>query len=82
VRCLWTVISVVLETRDGDMLGSLNHRTRCVRDGCRRRNAGDSLRSGVGVPEPIGLVKNASGIYFSNSRRPKSYVCGRNGPAR
>lgn len=82
MSCLWIAISIVLEAADEDMLGSLNHRTRCVRDGRGCRDAGDSLRSGVGVPEPIGLIKNASGIYFSHSCQPKSYVCGRNGPAR
>jgi hypothetical protein len=47
------------------MLGSVNHRTR-MSDGCGCRNAGDSLRSGVGVPEPIGLEKIASAIDFVN----------------
>jgi hypothetical protein len=49
-------INILLVTKqDGDMLGSVNHRTRIVRDEPECRNAGDSLRSGVRLPEPIGL---------------------------
>jgi hypothetical protein len=42
------------EATDEDMLGSVDHRTRC--DRCGRWNVGDSLRSGV--PKPIGLKES------------------------
>lgn len=61
------------------MLGSVNHRTRIDGDG--RRNTGDSLRSGVALPEPIGL-EFASANHFSFFCQLETYVCGRNGPVK